>query len=143
HLIKGKVLFAFEQGEENGKGIFRLLERLVEIGADGVWGIHLKSDIQAGKISVDAGPRMAGIFPFKVRIMGKSGHGSRPDLAASPVDCFTNFYTQLQAMKLNRLDPFMPITYSIGSISSGGAANVIPDSLEFSGTARYLHYKQG
>ncbi|WP_103107927.1 amidohydrolase [Brevibacillus reuszeri] len=141
--IKGKVILVFEQGEEIGKGIFALVNRLVEIGADGVWGIHLKSDVPAGKISVDAGPRMSSAFGFKAQITGKSGHGSRPDLAVSPLDCFTDFYTHLKAMRLTSLDPFKTTTYSIGSISSGSAWNVIPDTLEFSGTVRYLHYDQG
>ncbi|MFC6604806.1 peptidase dimerization domain-containing protein [Ectobacillus funiculus] len=124
-------------------GIYKILNRLIEIGADGVWGIHLKSDIPSGKISVDAGPRMAGFFTFNIRIKGKSGHGSRPDLAISPLDCFTDFYTHLKAMRLNTLDPFNAITYSIGSISAGAASNIIPETLQFSGTCRYLNYEQG
>ncbi len=141
--IKGKIILAFEQGEENGKGIYRMLRRLVEIGADGVWGIHLKNDIPAGKISVDPGPRMAGIFPFDVIIRGKSGHGSRPDLANSPIACFSDFYHDLQAARIRSLNPFQPITFSVGSIHAGSSANVIPDDLTFSGTARFLHETQG
>lgn len=141
--VNGKVILAFEQGEEIGGGIQNLLQRLIEIGADGVWGIHLKSDLPSGKISVDSGPRMAAAFLFDVVIKGKSGHGSRPDLAISPLDCFTDFYNNLRAMRLNALNPFQAITYSIGNISAGSAANVIPEDLRFSGTARYLHYEQG
>jgi amidohydrolase len=141
----GRVLFAFEQGEEMGGGIFNLLDRLVEIGADGVWGIHMKNDLVSGKISVDAGPRMAAIYPFHVEITGVGGHGSRPDLAASPVDCFHAFYGQLQAVRANTLNPFQPITYSIGSVHAGekGVANVIPETLQFHGTARFLQIEQG
>lgn len=142
-MINGRVILAFEQGEENGKGIYRMLQRLVEIGADGVWGIHLKSDVPSGKICVDEGPRMAAIFPFNVLIKGKSGHGSRPDLAKSPIDCFTTFYNQLRTLKFNQLDPFKPITYSIGHISAGSSKNIIPETLEFGGTARFLHREQG
>lgn len=141
--IKGKVILAFEQGEEDGKGIYRMLKRLVEIGADGIWGIHLKNDIPSGKISVDPGPRMAGIFPFEVIIRGKSGHGSRPDLVTSPIACFTDFYNDLQAARIRSLNPFQPITFSVGSIHAGSSANVIPDDLMFSGTARFLHEDQG
>lgn len=140
--IEGRVLLAFEQGEETGSGIYRLLRRLVEIGADGIWGIHLKSDIPTGKISVDPGPRMTGVFPFHVKIHGTGGHGARPDLAISPLSCFHSFYQRLQAMSSELLDPFLPFTYSIGHVSYGQAANVIGDSLEFSGTARFLHVEQ-
>jgi len=141
--LNGKVLLAFEQGEEMGGGIYALLKRLTEIGADGIWGVHVKNDLPSGKISVDPGPRMAGFFPFHVKITGKSGHGSRPDLASSPIDCFTHFHQQLTAMRLTSLNPHDPITISIGSVSSGSALNIIPDSLQFSGTARFLNYKQG
>jgi amidohydrolase len=141
--LKGRVILAFEQGEEIGGGIFELLQRLIEIGADGVWGIHLKSDIPTGKISVDPGPRMASAFGFNVMIKGKGGHGSRPDLSVSPLDCFTDFYNHLKSMRLNALDPFQTITFSIGTINAGAAANVIPDTLQFSGTSRFLQYEQG
>lgn len=141
--IKGSVLLAFEQGEEMGGGIYNLCKRLHEIGGDGIWGIHLKSDLPTGKISVDPGPRMAASFVFDVVIKGKSGHGSRPDLSVAPLDCFTDFYNNLKAMRLNTLDPFKIITYSIGTINSGSAANIIPENLQFSGTARYLDYDQG
>ena len=109
-----------------GGGIYNLCKRLHEIGGDGIWGIHLKSDLPTGKISVDPGPRMAASFVFDVIIKGKSGHGSRPDLSVAPLDCFTDFYNNLKAMRLNTLDPFKIITYSIGTINSGSAANIIP-----------------
>lgn len=141
--IKGRVLLAFEQGEEMGGGIYNLCKRLHEIGGDGIWGIHLKSDLPTGKISVDPGPRMAASFVFNVLIKGKSGHGSRPDLSVAPLDCFTDFYNNLKSMRLNTLDPFKTITYSIGTIISGTAANIIPESLQFSGTVRYLDVEQG
>lgn len=140
--LKGKVILAFEQAEEIGGGIYRLLHRLKEIGADGVWGIHLKSDIPSGKISVDPGPRMASSMYFKVKIIGKSGHGSRPDLSISPLDCFTVFYQKLKDLRVSVLNPFKPVTYSIGTVHAGSAPNIIPESLEFGGSIRFLHYEQ-
>lgn len=141
--LNGKVLLVFEQGEEIGGGIENLTKRLIEIGADGVWGIHLKNDLPSGKISVEAGPRMAAPLPFDVTIKGKGGHGSRPDLAASPIDCFVDFHTRLTAMRLQQLDPQQPASFSIGSVHAGEAANVIPDTLSFAGTFRFLHREQG
>ncbi|WP_176754136.1 amidohydrolase [Lacicoccus qingdaonensis] len=141
--LKGRVILAFEQGEEDGRGIVGILKRILEIGADGVWGIHLKSDIPSGKISVDPGPRMAGAFMFDVRIDGNGGHGARPDLTDTPVDVFTDFYNHLKSNRMNTLDPFKAITFSIGSVNGGSNHNVIPDSLNFKGTYRFLHYGQG
>jgi amidohydrolase len=141
--ITGRVILAFEQGEENGRGIYRLLKRLIEIGADGIWGIHIKPDIPSMKISVDKGPRMASLFIYKVTIKGVGGHGSRPDLANAPLDAFTDFYQQLKNMRVNTLNPFDPLTFSVGNVQTGSSHNVISDTLTFSGTFRYLHYEQG
>ncbi|MDI2585595.1 amidohydrolase [Psychrobacillus sp. NEAU-3TGS] len=141
--IAGAIILAFEQGEEMGGGIKNLLNRLHQIGADGIWGIHLKSDLQAGKISVDAGPRMAAASGFRVVLKGKAGHGSRPDLAVSPVDCFVDFYQALRNMRHSRLSPFETITYSLGIVQAGSALNIIPDTLEFAGSFRYLNTEQG
>jgi len=141
--LNGNVLLAFEQGEEKGQGVYKLLKRLLEIGADGVWGIHLKSDLQAGKISVEPGARMASACSFDVLIEGKSGHASRPDLAISPIDCFYDFYGRFKDIKNKYLNPFDPITFSVGSVQAGKTGNVIPGKLRFQGTIRYLNYKQG
>lgn len=141
--ITGRIILAFEQGEEDGRGIYRLLKRLVELGADGVWGLHMKADIPSGQVSVEAGPRMASVFPFSVKLTGSGGHGSRPDLASSPLDAFTDFYQKLTAMRMQNLNPFDPVTFSVGKLDYGSAANIIGDSLTFSGTFRYLHHEQG
>lgn len=141
--LNGTILLVFEQGEEIGGGIDQLVEALKEISADGIWGIHVKNDLPAGKISVEAGPRMAAIMPFDITIKGKSGHGSRPDLANSPIDCFVDFHNRLTTMRMQHLDPLKPVTFSVGSVHSGNAANIIPESLRFSGTFRYLHVEQG
>ncbi len=141
HLINGEVLFAFEQAEENGGGLM-IVEHLRSLGADGVWGIHLKADIPADKISVDPGPRMASVIPFGVQITGKGGHGSRPDLAHSPLDCFTDFYRKLKDMRLNKLSPFYPTTLSVGHLEMGSTANIIPESLIFQGTIRHTSFEK-
>lgn len=141
--LPGTVLLVFEQGEEVGGGIVNLMKRLVEMEIDGVWGIHLKNDLPTGKISVEAGPRMSAPLPFEVEITGKGGHGSRPDLANSPIDCFVDFHTQLSKMRMRQLSPHEPVTFSIGSLQAGSAANVIPESLTFAGTFRFLHKQQG
>lgn len=141
--LPGTVLLVFEQGEEIGGGIVNLMNHLVEMDIDGVWGIHVKNDLPSGKISVEAGPRMAAPLPFEVTIKGKGGHGSRPDLANSPIDCFVDFHAQLSKMRLQQLDPHGPVTFSVGALQAGSAANIIPESLTFAGTFRFLHIEQG
>lgn len=141
--LPGTVLLVFEQGEEIGGGIVNVMKRLIGMDIDGVWGVHLKNDLSSGKISVEAGPRMAAPLPFEVIIKGKGGHGSRPDLAYSPIDCFVDLHTQVTNMRMQRLNPHEPVTFSVGSLQAGSAANVIPELLTFAGTFRFLHKEQG
>src|SRR5699024_10518598 len=142
-LIKGTIILAFEQGEETAEGIYHILKALLKYKPDGMWGIHLKSDLKAGQMSVEPGPRMAASSLFNVRINGKGGHSSRPDLSNSPINAFNDINLQLQLLQTRNLNPFKPITVSIGKVTSGNALNVIPDSLEFGGTIRYLDIEQG
>lgn len=82
------------------------------------------------------GAVMAGAFGFDVQILGKGGHGSRPDLAVSPIDCFCAIHQQASALRMRVVEPDQVLTYSLGLVSGGEQANTIPDSLRFAGTVR-------
>ena len=56
-----------------------------EYPIDDCFALHVYNDMPAGKINLVSGPRMAGAVCFGVHVIGKSGHGSRPDLAKNPV----------------------------------------------------------
>lgn len=122
------------------KGILKeiLLEK-----PDTIWGIHLQSATPSGKISVDSGHRMSSVVPIAAKIIGKSGHGSRPDLSKNPLDCFIDIYSQLKNVRMDYTSPFHATTFNIGKVNMGNVGNIIPDSLEFYGTFRYTDFEQG
>ncbi|MBR4038506.1 MAG: amidohydrolase [Clostridia bacterium] len=137
--VSGCVLFVFERGEEKGgKGYLQNLLPYIDehfhVGA--CYGTHVRWDIPAGRIAVLDGTAMAGGFGFDVTIRGSGGHGSRPDLAASPIDCFCAIHQQLSALRLRIIEPDQVLTYSLGQVHSGELSNVIPDQLRFAGTVR-------
>ena len=137
--INGCVLFVFEQGEERGgKGCLENLLPYIEanFAVDACYGTHVRWDIPAGKIAVLDGMVMAGGFGFNVTIHGKGGHGSRPDLAQSPIDCFCAIHQQLNGLRMRAVAPDQVLTYSLGCVHSGEQSNIIPDTLRFSGTVR-------
>ena len=57
---------------------------------------------------------------YSITIQGRGGHGSRPDCAINPVDCFAAVYGALQQMNPQ-----------ITQVEAGSAVNVIPDKLIF------------
>ena len=139
----GKVIFMFEEGEEATTYIKPLLDYL-ELESD--WHIdtcyatHVRWDIPAGQIAVLHGACMAGGFGFQIKIHGHGGHGSRPDLANSPIDCFTSYYHDLQAFRMRAISPLESITLSLGTVQAGDVYNVIPNDLFFAGSSRFFSY---
>jgi len=131
------VLFVFERGEESNAGIFTLLPYLdahFNIGA--CYATHVRWDIPAGHFAICRGTAMAGGFGFKIEICGRGGHGSRPDLAGSPIDCFAAMHTRLNMLRMTAVEPDQVLTYSVGTVHAGEMLSVIPDTLCFSGTVR-------
>ncbi len=137
--VPGCVLFVFERGEEKGgKGFLENLLPYIDEHFDvaACYGTHVRWDIPSGKIAVMDGTAMAGGFGFDVTLQGKGGHGSRPDLANSPIDCFCTIHQQLSSLRLRCVEPDQVLTYSLGQVHSGELNNVIPESLRFAGTVR-------
>lgn len=136
---EGKVLLMFEEAEEMGeRGIGHLLGYLRDhkIHVDACYGTHMMYCLPAGKVAVMYDGVLAGAFFFHVKLHGKSGHGSMPNLAVSPIDCFNTFYMSLQSYRMRKVNPRNCLTYSFGMVQAGDTPNVIPDTLTFAGTAR-------
>jgi len=143
--IKGTVILMFERGEENTENVLKIY-RYTEthnIHIDSSYGLHVDNDLPVGKIAVNAGPGNAGSFTFDLVIHGHGGHGSRPDLANSPIECFTAVYQALSAIRLRKIDPFKALTFSIGCVQAGSASNAIPMELRFKGTSRFHDFNAG
>lgn len=143
---EGKIILMFEEAEELGeRGIGPLMRYLAEhkVHIDACYGTHVMFSLPAGKVAVLDGPALAGAFFYQVRLHGKSGHGSRPDLAVSPIDCFTAFSSALQSYRMRRVSPDNSLTYSFGMVQAGETPNVIPDTLTFAGTARCFNNEDG
>lgn len=137
----GKIVLCFERGEECGGNVRYLLPYIVKesgLKIDGCYATHVRWDIPVGKVNIQAGPVMAGGLGFSFKIIGKAGHGSRPDLANSPIDCFAAIYNDLNATRMRTVSPNEILTFSLGELHAGTQINVIPGELTFSGTSRFF-----
>src|SRR5699024_12447230 len=76
-------------------GIDAMVAHLKDKHMDAIYGNHLAAFMDSGKISVSAGPKMAGAIFVEVTVHGKSGHGSRPDLSINPVFATAHVLTSL------------------------------------------------
>ena len=141
--LSGTVLFCFEEGEETNSGVAALLAALEKYHVDRCWAIHLYAGLEENKLSVDPGPRMAGAAGIRLKFIGKSGHGSRPDLAVNPLFCGASFLNNLCVAFCNRIAAGKTVTMGITTFQAGEAANVIADTARIEGTFRFFDLEEG
>ena len=136
----GTVICCFERGEEAGEGVHHLLRYFKEkMPFDVCFGMHVEPAYPCGTFGISPGISNAGSLAVQFRISGRGGHASRPDLARSPVDVMLMMIQELQQIRMKNISPFEEFTLSINKITAGTQANVIPESAEFAGSARYFH----
>ena len=136
--LEGDVLLCFERGEESGGNVKYLFAYMEQQGihVDSCFGLHANVPAPTGSIIINDTDTLAGSMGFEVTLEGQGGHGSRPDQANNPIDCFFAIYQRLEALRLTSIDPFKTCTYSVGSLHAGKQGNVIPQTLTFSGSMR-------
>jgi len=138
--LKGAVYLIFERGEEASDNAKHILHYFYvnNMSFDAIYGTHLQSTFDNGKISLEPGGIMAGSVFFDIIIRGRGGHGSRPDLSISPIDCFSAFNMALNGLRLKYVSPFNALAFSLGAVNSGVVGNVIPDEIRLKGTTRFF-----
>ena len=86
---------------------------------------------------------MAGAAETDFEVVGKGGHGSRPDMAINPVFCAAAILTNLGVCWPNQITAGETVTLAITTIQGGEARNIIPDTAEIKGTLRYFSAEEG
>ncbi|MDR2469860.1 MAG: amidohydrolase, partial [Tannerella sp.] len=136
--LNGKIVFIFEEGEETGSGINAMIQALRPLNLDAIYGNHLKSSLNTGEVFIREGPVMAGSCGVSFHVIGRGGHGSRPDLAINPVFAAANILTGISIAWNNQRDITKTLTLGITQVHGGQASNVIPDSVYIGGTVRFF-----
>ena len=123
--INGTVKLFFQPAEEVAQGAKAMIADGALEGVDGVFGIHLWTDLECGKISVEEGPRMAAADIFKIIVKGKGGHGSLPQQGVDAVVVSSAIIMNLQSIVSRETSPLDSVVVSIGALHSGTRFNVI------------------
>jgi len=144
--LKGTVKFIFQPaeegapiGEEGGAYLMVKDSVLENPKVDVIFGLHLYSLMEVGKISYRPGGFYAGNADFKITVKGKPSHGAYPWLSVDPILVASQIVVSLQQIvsrNVNLTDNAAVV--SVGSISGGNRPNVIPNEVEMTGTIRTL-----
>lgn len=135
-LLHGTVKLCFQQAEEIGKGTAEIKAELAKFPVESIFGIHLWSELETGRISVEAGPRMASVKRVTIKVDGRGTHGAYPNRGVDPIIAAAAIVMNCATITSREIDPVAPVTLSFGRIAGGEGANVIPEAVVIDGTLR-------
>jgi len=134
--IEGTVKFIFQPAEENVQGALKIIKEGIVKGVDAILGIHLWADLASGKVSLEAGPRMASTDSFKITIRGKGGHRAMPHQGVDAIVTASAVVMNLQSIVSREIGPLEPAVVTIGKFNGGEKHNIISDKVLIEGTTR-------
>ncbi len=140
--LPGTVKFLFQPAEEHGGrgGAMPMIEDGVmeDPKVDFVFGLHIEANRRSGEFGVREGAIAAAPDTFKVKILGRGGHGSAPHQTVDPIYVAAHVILALQGVSARMIDPVRPFVISVGAVHSGTKENIIPDVATLDGTIRTL-----
>jgi carboxypeptidase Ss1 len=143
--VAGTVKFIFQPAEEEGGrgGAKPMIEAGVMSNpkVDYVFGLHIVSNFPSGVFALRGGPIMAAPDTFKIRVLGKGGHGSEPHKAVDPIYIASQLTCALQGISGRMVDQLQPFVISVCSFHAGSTHNIIPDDAVLEGTMRTFNEK--
>ena len=144
--LHGTVKFIFQPAEEGlPAGEKGGAEEMVKQGVmenpkvDVVFGLHINSQTEVGKIAYRPGGTMAGVNDMQIIVKGRSAHGAYPWSSIDPIVVSAQIINNLQTIVSRNLDVTQnAAVVTIGSIKGGNRSNIIPETVEMMGTLRAL-----
>lgn len=144
--LKGTIKFIFQPAEEGSpKGEEGGAELMVKEGVldnprvDVIFGLHISSQTDLGKITYRAGGLMASVNDMKIIVKGRQAHGAAPWTSIDPIVVSAQIINNLQTIVSRNLDVTQNAgVVTVGSIHGGVRSNIIPEEVEMWGTLRAL-----
>jgi len=147
--LAGTIKFIFQpaeegppEGEEGGAALMIKEGVMDNPKVDAIFGLHIMSDIEAGKIEYKPGAYMASADWFTIKVKGKGSHGSKPWKGVDPIQTAAQIIEGLQNIVSRQMElTKAPVVITVGKINGGVRQNIISEECEMSGTIRTLDSK--
>src|SRR5687767_3265645 len=147
--LNGIVKFIFQpaeegppEGEEGGAPLMVKEGVMENPKVDAIFGLHIESNIEVGKIEYKPGAFMASSDWFIIKVKGKGSHGSQPWLGIDPIAISAQIIQGLQNIVSRQSElTKAPVVISVGKIEGGVRSNIIPEECMLYGTIRTLDNK--
>ena len=128
----GNVKFVFQPAEEEFGGA----EPMIEAGVmenpyvDGAAAFHI-AHLPAGTVGLKKGSVTASPDFFTVRVIGKGGHGAKPEECVNPLSIVAQITSKIHALNTDA-----SFVVTVCTIEGGTSENIIPEACVLKGTAR-------
>lgn len=147
--LKGTIKFIFQPseegapaGEEGGAALMVKEGVLESPRVDVIFGLHVQSMRKLGEIGYRPAGLMAASDWFTIKVVGKQVHGAAPWLGVDPIVVSAQIILGLQTIISRQTNITKdPAVISIGKINGGVRENIIPETVEMSGTIRTFDNK--
>jgi amidohydrolase len=144
--LKGTIKFIFQpaeegppEGEEGGAALMVKEGVMENPKVDVIFGLHIESDIEVGKIEYKPGAFMAAADWFSIKVKGKGSHGSQPWKGIDPIQISAQIIEGLQNIVSRQMElTKAPVVITVGKIHGGVRQNIIPEECQLDGTIRTL-----
>lgn len=132
-----RVRFIFQPSEEVFPGgADELVAEGTVKGAEAIVAFHVDPHLATGSVGVKPGPITASADRFSILLEGPGGHTARPHETVDVVQAAGHVISHLSGVMSRMLDARAPLVVTFGQVHGGTADNVIPTSVQMSGTVR-------
>jgi hippurate hydrolase len=130
--FSGTINLVFQPAEEAGRDSgaqCMIADGLFErFPCDAIFGLHNHPGYPVGTFMFGSGPFMSASDRVFITVHGRGGHAARPHLTVDPILMAGSLVMALQSVVSRNIDPTQTAIVTIGSLNSGMASNVIPES---------------
>ena len=147
--LPGTVKFIFQPAEEtpadfepDGTNTWGAKQMIAEgvmdnPKVDAVFGLHVSSSYEAGKLYWRSGPAMAAADQFWVDVKGRQTHGARPWQGVDPIVVGSQIVMGLQTIISRQSNIALePAVITVGTFHAGNRMNIVPEDAAMTGTVR-------
>ena len=132
-----RVRFIFQPSEEVFPGgADELVAEGAIAGAKAIVAFHVDPHLETGLVGVKPGAITASADRFSILLEGPGGHTARPHETVDVVQAAGLVIAQLPGIVARLVDARAPLVITFGQVHGGTADNVIPTSVQMSGTVR-------
>ncbi|MEM8944428.1 MAG: amidohydrolase [Planctomycetota bacterium] len=128
----------FQPAEETATGAARMIETDVLRDVRQIFALHVDPARRTGEVGLRSGALTAHCDLLRMTVRGEGGHAARPHESKDPIAAAAQLISTLYQFVPRATDTHDAVVLTIGQVEGGENPNVIPDTVNLSGTLRTL-----